>query len=349
MAQAEHIPLGVGFYPDWWLQNFGIAFGREYYHNPDYRVEAQGKMQKALYERFGDVGLGNADPAPRPLITFGMVMLPAIFGCEIVYEEGALPWAMPMNLSKDACDKLKRPDLTRVSPMKEVLAQIEYLTSKYGRVVGDINTTGVQNLALKLRGDELYIDFFEDPGFSHRLLKFCTECIIDLWQLIYPITGTGAVDVTPMCDPAIYCIPNCTVEQISGATYEEFGLPYDNMLSAVCKPFGIHHCGNLDPVVEGYARVNNLVFMEAGFGTNFAEARRILGPDVAFNARVSPVLMKNGTADEIEAVVKDAIDQGDPLSNFSIDTVGLTHGVPDENIRMARKTAMACGRIKDPA
>lgn len=345
MAQAEHIPLGVGFYPDWWMQNYDIAFGREYYYNPGYRVEAQAKMQKALYERFGDVGLGSADPAPRPLITFGMVMLPAIFGCEIVYEDGALPWAMPMNLSKEACVKLTTPDLTKVSPMKEVLAQIEALKSKYGRVVGDISTTGVQNLALKLRGDELYIDYFEDPEFSHRLLKFCTECIIDLWQLVYPITGSGAVDVTPMCDPTIYCIPNCTVEQISGETYEEFGLPYDNMLSAVCKPFGVHHCGNLDPVVEGYAKINNLVFVEAGFGTDFAAARKLLGPDVAFNARISPVLMKNGTADEIEAVVKDAINQGAPLSNYSIDTVGLTHGVPDENVRIARKTAMTYGKI----
>ena len=108
----------------------------------------------------------------------------------------------------------------------------------------------MQNLALKLRGDELYIDYFEDPDFAHRHLKFCTECMIDLWRLIYPITGTGAVDVTPMCEPSIFCVPNCTVEQISGDTYLEFGLPYDTMLAENCHPFGIHHCGNLDPVVS---------------------------------------------------------------------------------------------------
>ena len=345
MAGNGHIPLGVGFYPDWWKENYGVIFGREYYYDPDFRVECQAKMAKGLYERFGDVGLGDPDPAPKPLITFGMVMLPAIFGCDIVYEQGALPWAMPLNLSKEECDKLTKPELTKVSPMKEVLAQIDHLKSKYGKVVGDINTTGVQNLALKLRGEELYIDYFEDPDFSHRLLKFCTECIIDLWKLVYPITGTGAVDVTPMCDPTIFCIPNCTVEQISGDTYAEFGLPYDNMLAEACHPFGIHHCGNLDPVVEEYAKVKNLVFMEAGFGTDFAAARRILGPKVAFNARISPVLMKNGTPEEVEATVKEAIDQGAPLSNFSIDTVGLTNGVPDENVRTARKTAMEYGKI----
>lgn len=345
MEQREHIPLGVGFYPDWWYKNYGFSFDKEYYYDADYRVDLQVKAQKALYERFGDVGLGNANPKPNPMITFGMVMLPSIFGCDIIYKSEALPWAMPLNLSKEDCDKLVKPDLPNVSPMKEVLSQIDHLKAKYGRVTGDINTTGVQNLALKLRGDQLYIDLFEDPDFCHRLFKFCAECVIDLWQLIYPITGSGAADVTPMCDHSIFCVANCTTEQISGDTYEEFFLPYDIMLSKACNPFGIHHCGSLDAVAEQYAKVPNLVFIEAGFGTDFGAARKIYGPEVAFNARVSPVLMKNGTADEIEATVKDIIDQGAPLSNLSIDTVGLTHGVPDENVRMARKTAMTYGKI----
>ena len=148
-----------------------------------------------------------------------------------------------------------------------------------------------------------------------------------------------------MCDPSIFCVPNCTVEQISGDTYAAFGLPYDNMLAEACHPFGIHHCGSLNAVVEQYAKVKNLVFVEAGFGTDFARARRILGPEVAFNARISPVLMKNGTPVEVEAAVKDAIDQGAPLHNYSIDIVGLTHGVPDENVRVARKTAMTHGKL----
>ncbi len=347
MANKDHIPLGVGFYPDWWKANHDIVVStREYYYDPDYRVEVAARQQKALYQHFGDVGLGDPEPEPKPLITFGMVMLPAVFGCEIVYEENALPWAIPLNLSKEECRRLKKPDLAKAEPMAGMLEQCQYLKSKYGRVVGDINVTGVQNLALKLRGDELYIDYFDDPEFAHGLLEFCTQCIIDLWRLVYPLTGSGALDVTPMCDPSIYCVPNCTVEQISGETYREFGLPYDTMLARACHPFGIHHCGNLDPVVEYYAQVPNLVFVEAGFGSSFGENRRILGPQVAFNARISPVLMKNGSPEEVSQAVREAIDQGAPLHNFSIDTVGLTNGVPDQNVRAARRTAMEYGKIE---
>ena len=89
-------------------------------------------------------------------------MLPAVFGCEIVFKD-ALPWAMPLNLSEDEVMKLEVPDLLQASPMTAMMRQIDYLQEKYGRVVGDINTTGVQNLALKLRGDQLYIDYFENP------------------------------------------------------------------------------------------------------------------------------------------------------------------------------------------
>ena len=95
MAKPGHIPLGVGFYPDWWHKHYGIGFGREYYFDPEKRVEARLAMDRKLYERFGEVGLGTPNPEPTPLITFGMVMLPAIFGCEIVFDDNALPWAMP--------------------------------------------------------------------------------------------------------------------------------------------------------------------------------------------------------------------------------------------------------------
>ena len=43
--------------------------------------------------------------------------------------------------------------------------------------------------------------------------------------------------------------------------------------------------------------------------------------------------------------MKEAIDQGAPLRNYSIDTVGLTEGVPDENVRIDRKTAMEYGKL----
>jgi len=340
----DYIHLGVGFYPDWFNKYYGISFGKEYYFDPEVRIKTRMEIEKKLYERFGDVGLGNPDPQPKPLITFGMVMLPAVFGCEIIFKDAALPWAMPLNLSEDEIMKLEMPDIFNSYPMREMIEQIEYLKDKYGEVVGDINTTGVQNLALKIRGDQLYFDFYENPELCHHLLKICTESIIRLFEFNHKTTGTSAIDVTPMCDPKLYVFPNCTAEQISLETYESYILEYDNQVADVCNPVGVHHCGSVDEVLDGYAKIHHLEFIEIGFGSDVKRTRDVCGPEVAVNARISPVLMKNGTPKEIAAEVRQLIDQGAPLENFSIDTVGLTYGTPDENVRTALNTAAEYGK-----
>jgi methanogenic corrinoid protein MtbC1 len=347
MAQRDHIPLGVGFYPDWFHKNAGVSFDKKYYFDPETRVEVRMAMEKVLYERFGDVGLGDPHPRPKPLITAGMITLPAVFGCEIVYKEHALPWAMPLNLSEEQVMKLEVPDLLHSWPMTEWIRQVDYLKGKYGAVGGDINTTGIQNLALKIRGDQFYIDYFENPDLCRHLLRICTECVKQLFEFNYKALGTGAMDVTPMADPKIAVIPNCTEEQISNSTYETFLLDCDNEVADAFRSvgFGIHHCGSVDEVLEGYSKVRHLKFIEIGFGSDVKRCRDLLGPSVAVNARISPVLMKNGTPGEIEAEVKRLIDHGHPLHNFSIDTVGLTWATPEENVRTARRAAAEYGKI----
>lgn len=345
--KRKHIPLGVGLYSDWWYINYGISFDKKYYFDPETRVEAQREMAKILHQRFGDIGLGDPNPPPKPLITFGMVMLPAVFGCEIIYQNDALPWANDMNLSEAEIDKLKKPDLLNTSPMKEMIAQMDYLESKYGKIVGDINTTGVLNLAMKIRGQALYTDFFENPQLCHKVMKLAKDSIIELFHYVHKRTGTGAMDVTPMSPPELYVVPNCSVEQISGKTYEEFVLPYEIEVANACQPFGIHHCGSIDAVLMGYAKIKNLSFLEVGFGSDITRTRQVLGPDVAINARIDPVLMKNGSVEEVVVEAKKLIDHGKPYHNFSIDTVALTDGTPDENIRAARRTAMEYGKLSD--
>jgi len=343
----EHIRLQTGFYPDWFYKQYGISFDKRYYFDPETRIEARMGMDKALFERFGDVGLGNSKPKPMPLITAGMITLPAVFGCEIVYENEALPWAMPLNLSDDEVMKLEVPDIFNSWPMNEWIKQINYLKEKYGKVVGDINTTGVQNLALKIRGNQLYIDYFENADLCHHLLKICTECVKQLFKFNYKATGTGSVDVTPMADPKLAMLPNCTLEQISNDLFEEFLLEYDNQIADAFQSVGvgIHHCGSVNEVLPGYAKVRHLKFIEIGFGSDVKRCREMLGPEVAVNARISPVLMKNGTAEEVASEVRRLIDEGAPLHNYSIDAVGLTYGTPDENVKIARRTAVEYGKI----
>jgi 5-methyltetrahydrofolate--homocysteine methyltransferase len=103
----------------------------------------------------------------------------------------------------------------------------------------------------------------------------------------------------------------------------------------------------VDEVLDGYAKVRHLEFIEIGFGSDVRRTRKVFGEKVAVNARISPVLMKNGSPEEVEKEVMRLIDEGHPLHNFSIDTVGLTFGTPDENVKIARKTAQEYGKIRE--
>ncbi|MEJ2023851.1 MAG: dihydropteroate synthase, partial [Deltaproteobacteria bacterium] len=177
------------------------------------------------------------------------------------------------------------------------------------------------------------------------LLKICAESMIQLFKFNHKTTGTGALDVTPMCDPKLSILPNCTAEQISLETYEDFILKYDNQVTDACAPAGIHHCGSVNEILDGYAKVRHLEFIEIGFGSDVKRTRKVFGPDVAVNARISPVLMKNGTVEDVSTEVRRLIDNGSPLKNFSIDTVGLTYGTPDENVKAALRTAEEYGKL----
>ena len=47
----------ITFHPSWWHKNVGICFSQEFFDDPGYRMECDIKMRKALYERFGAMGL----------------------------------------------------------------------------------------------------------------------------------------------------------------------------------------------------------------------------------------------------------------------------------------------------
>jgi hypothetical protein len=68
MAPGNAVPLGAGFYPDWWHKQYGISFDKKYHFDPETRIEARLAMDKALHQRFGDVGMGETPiPGQNPL------------------------------------------------------------------------------------------------------------------------------------------------------------------------------------------------------------------------------------------------------------------------------------------
>lgn len=339
VSSAKYIPVGVSFHDSWWYQGYGLAQGEEFYRNPDLRVEIRTRMQRLLYEHFGDLGMGSPDPQPDTWVDMGIVVVPALFGCQVAFRDDSPPWALPLNLSDEEVERLEVPTIQDRWPVTMMLEQAEYLRKKYGRAGIGINWQGALNVALKLRGEQLFVDFYEKPALAHRLLDVVAKTLVEVIRFANRTEGGFP--------PDLYVTSNCSVAMISNRTYEEFVLPYDNYVAEHCRPFGIHHCGVADPVLSGYAKVKNLAFLEAGWGSDIAKARKQF-PDLRINARMGVVHLLQSSRDTVVESMRRLITNGHPLDTFSVSVVGVEHGTPDENIRAMFEAAREYGRLDDP-
>ena len=83
----QYLPVELVFNPNWWYQTTGVSFDEAFYFDPQVRIENDVLMRRVLYERFGMMGMGEADPQPRPIIgsqhVAGRYVIPALLGAEI--------------------------------------------------------------------------------------------------------------------------------------------------------------------------------------------------------------------------------------------------------------------------
>jgi hypothetical protein len=56
------LPLELVFNPNWWFQTAGISFDESFYLDPDAHPQRRA-MRRVLWQRYGDLGLGEADPS----------------------------------------------------------------------------------------------------------------------------------------------------------------------------------------------------------------------------------------------------------------------------------------------
>ena len=264
-------------------------------------------MRRVLHERYGALGLGEADPQPRPvigsLLVAGGFAIPALLGAHIRFGKDAAPQPEPCHLSAEQIDAFEKPDWRNMWPMNRLIADMDALEKQYGCVVGDLNTDGILNAAYHLYGQDLYADFYAAPERARRFLDQIGELIVEVAEYIHSRTGTYSISVNRMANqlsPAPFIHANCSVQMISPKSYHAFQLPIEEKMAKRVQPYGIHHCGsNTHVIASEYARLP-LAYVEAGWGSDAARCRGLL-PDAFLNLRLSPVRMLNCSPREIAA------------------------------------------------
>ncbi len=334
------LPVEVVFHPSWWNKHYGIKFDERFFFDPLARVERERQMRAALYARFGDLGLGEAHAAPRPVI--GPVHLAAgflpsaVLGCEIKYYDHASPEVIPANLTDAQVMALQVPDLETNPAFQKLIALMDTLEAQSGKLEGDVNWEGVQNVALNLRGSQLFVDYYENPALARRLLDVCARTIEAMTQYVRRRTGSTSVAVNRIVgavDSRISLHSNCTVAMISARTYREYLLAYDQQFARDLYPYGIHHCGvDMHKVRAEYAKVDGAEFFDVGWGSDVAACRAAL-PRAIFSLRMSPVRVATLTRDQVVADVEALLRAAGPLERAALCCINLDGRTPDENVR----------------
>ena len=335
---SKKLPVDIVLHPSWWNKNAGISFDESFFYNPRRRVEDERLMEQVLYERFGDLGLGEDHLKDLPQI--GAVhlasgyLLSEMLGCKIEYFEDSAPQVICAH-REDL--KIDEAGAFKSEAFQKLVRLTEQLKAKYGYVVGDINWGGVLNIALDVRGEDIFTDMITRPDEVKAYFRSIANVIDKFVWYVQSLTGSSSISVNRsarLFDQPVAIHSECSHTMISEQDYRDFILPIDIEWSKRHQPYGIHYCGK-DPHrhAEEFAKIERLAFLDVGWGGDVAHLRKHL-PDTFFNIRLNPVDIETKAKDELYEIIKErVVDAGHDLTLTGLCCVNMDDKVSDERIR----------------
>lgn len=336
------LPVEVVFHPSWWYRHSGLTFDENFFYHPARRVEAERRMEQILYERFGDLGLGEDRGRDLPVIgaihNAAGFLISEMLGCRVDYLEDAPPQVVCANrpdLALDADAAFNSPAARRLRNL------IDALKTQYGYVVGDVNWAGVLNLALDLRGQAIFLDMEDRPDEVRDYFRRIASVLERFTAGIVRETGSTSISVNRVIrhlSEPVFLHSECALTMISTAHYEKFIRPIDADWSLRHRPFGVHYCG-ADPhrFAETLAGLPHLDFLDVGWGGDLAVLRARL-PRTFLNIRLSPVEIVDWSPGQIREIVETLVAAaGDPFLT-GVCCINMDDRVADDKIRAIFET-----------
>jgi len=342
MIADRILPVDIVLAPEWWNKHTGIIFDRDFFFHPLKRVECEQKMEKALYERWGEYGLGADRDTLRPEI--GAVHLAAGFllsemmGCEVEYSEKHPP-VVHCNNREEL--KVDAEGAFETKAYKDFTALCDALKTKYGYLTGDVNWGGILNIAMDIRGQQIFLDMAMGDVNVQNFLDGIHSVISRFTTFIEHETGTTSVSVNRVaryCEKPLLLHSQCSHTMISREDYEQFLMKYDIGWAHNSRPFGIHYCGN-DPhrYAESFASLPSLDFLDVGWGGDLQILRKHL-PNTFLNIRLDPVTLNDYSEKELESTIERLVNEsGDPHLT-GICCINMDNKVEDSKITTIFRT-----------
>jgi uroporphyrinogen-III decarboxylase len=167
-------------------------------------------------------------------------------------------------------------------------------------------TMGPMTIALALRGNELLIDFYEDPEYVRKLLDFIVEATINRIHAHRQFFGLETLS------PDLF-IADDAIQLISTKMLYEFLLPGYRKLKTgltTADRIKIHLCGDATRhfvTLRDELGVNDF---ETGFPVDFGKLRQELGSEVTIHGGPNVMLLRDGTPEMVRTETERILDSG---------------------------------------
>lgn len=342
------LPVEVVFHPSWWHRHAGLNFDEDFFYHPVRRVEGERAMEKVLYGKFGDLGLGEDRDRDLPVIgpvhNAAGYLISEMLGCRVEYREADPPQVFPAgrdDLSIDVEAAFAGGAFQRLKNL------VDALKRTHGRTVGDVNWGGLLNLALDVRGQALFLDMLDRPREARAFFAQIAQVIDRFTEYIGAETGTTSISVNRtvrhISEP-VFLHSECALTMISVPHYDEFIRPFDADWSERRRPFGIHYCGE-DPhrYAQAFAGLPALDFLDVGWGGDVARLRGRL-PETFLNIRLSPVRIVDQSPDEIRRTIRERVESSGNPWLTGVCCINMDDRVSDGRVRTIFETVFELRR-----
>ena len=321
--------VSLGFVPGWYHQRCGIDFSEKWHKDPYYRYESLKKMKRELCHTFPMIDYWRED-YQDDLATlsgcYGAYVIPLAFGFPLIYRKNRWP-ALDLHKAKLSDEEIDQLDVDKIlqgSFVEELFHQLDIIEKEWGRIHGYLNWQGVLNIAFLLRGEKIFMDFYDKPELAHYLFQVIAEVIIRLTKKVQKRQRESGFYLNQ------FCVSNCTLNMISPKSYREFLLPLDMKICQNFERFGFHTCNwNVTPYINEVKKIPKLGYLDMGIMSNLPLEKKEF-PDTRRALIYSPERLLNASIEEIKKDMEKIYQELSPCDIVMADIEATT---PDNRVK----------------
>lgn len=315
----------IGFTPNWYHQSLGIDFGEKWHTDPANRKQSLTEMRSEIDRRFPGNQIGKSEGELPDLLTglYGACSVAAIYGVPVRYEKEQWPTSEHAHISDEELSIIKPPDLATNSFFQSILKQVDWIARNEGKVYGFMNWQGVLNNAQRIRGQELFMDFYMNPEAVKNLLDCVCTTMIEAAKILQQKQRESGIEFT------FFTVSNCLVNMLSPELYNEFILPFDRKIAKAFGTIGIHNCAwSATPYLDHYAQVPKVGYIDMGMDSDLEKAKKLF-PETRRALMYTPMDVANKTPEQIRNDMEFIAEKYGPCDIVAAD---IEHGTPDEKV-----------------